>query len=102
MPLRIWSDADCFKVKAAIKRNIKCILSFGRPLTSGCLMSLAFIEFSPDITRNGGDIVDAQRLSHLRTMIARFHHLAASDQFEAAREYFRYLSARQYRRQISH
>lgn len=36
-----------------------------------------------------GDVIDPPKLSHLRTMIERYHHLAAANQFESAREYFR-------------
>ena len=42
-----------------------------------------------------GDVVDAPRLGQLRTMIERYHHLAASNQFEPAREYFRDSLSRQ-------
>lgn len=42
-----------------------------------------------------GDVVDPPRLNHLRTMIERYHHLAAANQFEVAREYFRDALSRQ-------
>jgi len=42
-----------------------------------------------------GDVIDPPKLCHLRTMIERYHHLAAANQFEPAREYFRDALSRQ-------